>query len=470
MSTSLAATAPHLRPRFWLVPGTLLVLSAALYAAGPALGLAPRTALGAAIGLLCMGLWASAALPEIVTTFLFFALATLTAIVPPPVVFSGFAASAFWLVLSGMVVGLAITRTGLAARIAQALAVPLSRSYPRLIAGVIAITYGLSFVMPSNMGRIALLIPIMQALCDRIGLAPGRKGRTGVMLAVGFGTFLLSASILPANVPNLVMTGAAEQLYGLHFGYLPYFALHAPVIGLGKGLLLIALICLMFPDSLAHEPPLQDGAPPTRWSGAEKRLSVLLVITLALWMSDSVHHISPAWVGLAGAMVCLMPGIGVLPAEAFAQINMRTIFYIAGLLGLIGTVNETGVGSALGHGLVGLMPFSPEAPAANFALLLGLGSVLSLAATANGVPALLTPMAKELSAATGFSLPAVLLTQVLAFSTVILPYQAPPIIVALELGKVRLADGTRLALASSALTFLLLAPLDYAWWRLLGVI
>ncbi len=467
MTSPLAAPAPHQRARFWLVPGTLLVLSAALFAAGPALGLAPRTALGAAIGLLCMGLWASAALPEIVTTFLFFALATLTAIVPPPVVFSGFAASAFWLVLSGMVVGLAITRTGLAARIAQALAVPLSRSYPRLIAGVILITYGLSFVMPSNMGRIALLIPIMQALCDRIGLAPGRKGRTGVMLAVGFGTFLLSASILPANVPNLVMTGAAEQLYGLHFGYLPYFALHAPVIGLGKGLLLIALICLMFPDRLGAATTAQAQGP---WSPAEKRLAVLLVLTLALWMSDSMHHISPAWVGLAGALLCLMPGVGVLPAEAFAQINMRTIFYIAGLLGLIATVNETGVGSALGHALVALMPFTPDAPAANFSLLVALGSALSLAATANGVPALLTPIAKELSVATGFTLPAVLMSQVLAFSTVILPYQAPPIIVALELGKVRLADGTRLALASSALTFLILAPLDYAWWRLLGVI
>ncbi|WP_084540072.1 SLC13 family permease [Azorhizobium doebereinerae] len=463
---SAGITAP--RPGFWRVPGALLLLSAALYAAGPALGLAPRTALGAAVGLLCMGLWASAALPEIVTTFLFFALATLTALAPPQVVFSGFAASAFWLVLSGMVVGLAIARTGLAARIAGALAAPLSRSYPQLIAGVICITYGLSFVMPSNMGRIALLIPIMQALCDRIGLAPGRPGRTGVMLAVGFGTFLLSASILPANVPNLVMTGAAEQLYGLHFGYLPYLALHAPVVGLGKGVLLIALICLLFPDRLDGT----IGPAPERagWSRAERRLALLLVLTLALWMSDSLHHISPAWIGLAGAALCLMPGIGVLPPEAFGQINMRTIFYVAGLLGLVATVNATGVGDALGHGLVALMPFAPGAPAQNFALLLALGSALSLAATANGVPALLTPMARELAAATGFSVEAVVLTQVLAFSTVILPYQAPPIIVAVELGKVRLGDATRLALASSALTFLLLAPLDYAWWRFLGVI
>lgn len=456
------------RPGFWIVPGLLLLASAALYALGPALGLAPRTALGAAMGLLCMGLWASAALPEIVTSFLFFALATLTAVVPPPVAFSGFAASAFWLVLSGMVVGLAISRTGLAARIASALAVPLSRSYPRLIAGVIVLTYGLSFVMPSNMGRIALLVPIMLALCDRIGLTPGRPGRTGVILAVGFGTFLLSASILPANVPNLVMTGAAEQLYGLHFGYLPYLALHAPVVGLGKGLLLIVLIVRMFPDRLDGAPPAAVDA--TAWSAAEKRLAGLLVLTLALWMSDSLHHISPAWIGVAGAALCLMPGLGVLPPEAFNQINMRTLFYVAALLGLVAMVNATGVGDVLGHRLAALMPFAPDAPASNFALLVALASVVSLAVSVNGVPALLTPMAKELSAATGFSLEAVVLAQVVAFSIVILPYQAPPIVVAVELGKVRLADATRLALASAALSFLLLVPLDYGWWRLLGMI
>lgn len=455
-------------PGFWKVPVLLLLLAAALYAAGPLLGLPSRTALGAAIGLLCMGLWATAALPEIVTTFLFFALATLTAVAPPPVVFSGFAASAFWLVLSGMVVGLAISRTGLAARVAEMLVRPLSGSYAKLIAGVVALSYGLAFVMPSNMGRIALLMPVMLALCDRIGLGPGRRGRTGVALAVGFGTFLLSASILPANVPNLVMAGAAEQVYGLHFGYLPYLVLHAPVIGIGKGIMLSLLIPRLFPDRLEPATGPAPDVPP--WSAAERRLSVLLGLTLLLWMTDGLHHISPAWIGIAGATLCLLPGIGVLPPEAFGQVNMRTVFYIGALLGLVAMVNAAGVGDVLGQALVGRLPFSPDAPAANFAWLLVLASATGLALTCNGVPALLTPLAQEMATATGFSLKAVVMTQVVAFSTVILPYQAPPVIVAIELGNVRMADATRLALASAAITFLLLVPLDYAWWRLLGAI
>lgn len=81
--------------------------------------------------------------------------------------------------------------------------------------------------MPSNMGRIALLMPIVAAMAKRAGIPDGSRAWFGLALAVGFGTFQLSATILPANVPNLVMSGAAEGSYGIHLNYVPYLLLHA---------------------------------------------------------------------------------------------------------------------------------------------------------------------------------------------------------------------------------------------------
>ncbi len=87
--------------------------------------------------------------------------------------------------------------------------------------------------------------------------------------------------------------------------------------------------------------------------------------------------------------------------------------------------------------------------------------------TANGVPALFTTLAQSFSQATGFPLLSVIMIQVLGYSTPLLPYQASPIVVAMALGKVPGRAGIALCLALALVTFLVLLPLDYAWFRLL---
>ncbi|VAS29459.1 di- and tricarboxylate transporter [Klebsiella pneumoniae] len=277
-------------------------------------------------------LWATSLLPEFITALLFFAAAMMAKIAPPEVIFGGFASSAFWLVFSGFVLGIAIRKTGLADRAAQALSARLTDSWPRMVASVVLLSYALAFVMPSNMGRIALLMPIVAAMARRAGIADGSRGWFGLALAVGFGTFQLSATILPANVPNLVMSGAAEGSYGIHLNYVPYLLLHTPVLGWLKGAVLVTLICWLFPGK-PHRP--RDLAPLPPMSRDEKRLAWLLAVVLSLWVTESWHGVGPAWTGLAAAVITLLPRVGFINGEEFASgVNMRTCIYVAGILGL----------------------------------------------------------------------------------------------------------------------------------------
>lgn len=415
-----------------------------------------------------IGLWATARLPEYLVALLFFAAAAVLNLAPPDVLFSGFVSAAFWLVLSGFILGVAIRKVGLADRIARSLAGRLTGSWPRMVGGVVLLTYALAFVMPSNMGRIALLMPIVLALADRAGLAEGSRGRTALALAVGLGTFQLSASILPANVPNLVMSGAAESAYGIHLSYLPYLVLHAPVLGLLKGLALTACLCLLFPAKPCTVLRIEPGEP---LSPAEKRLGALLLATLALWMTDAVHGISPAWIGLSAACICLLPRIGFLTGDEFATgVNIRTCIYVAGILGLTALVNHSGLGTAMGNWLLHLLPLDPASPARSFGALIALSSALNFTVTANGVPALFTPLAQSMAEASGLPLLTILMVQVIGYATPLLPYQASPIVVAMGIGHVKAWDGIRLCLALAAVTFLILVPLDYGWFKLLGLI
>jgi len=301
-----------------------------------------------------VALWATARLPEYLVALLFFAVAMVLHVAPADLVFSGFLSSAFWLVLSGFVLGVAIRKVGLADRAARLLASHLSGSWPRLVGGVVLLTYALAFVMPSNMGRIALLMPVVMALADQAGLAGGSRGRIGLALAVGFGTFQLSTSILPANVPNLVMAGAAETAYGVHFAYLPYLALHAPVLGVLKGVVLAACICLLFP---ARPQPVSTPTRTGPLTAAERRLGLLLLATLALWMTDTLHGVQPAWVGLAAACICLLPRAGFITGDEFATgVNFRTCIYIAGILGVAALVARSGLGNRIGQALLAVAP------------------------------------------------------------------------------------------------------------------
>ena len=61
------------------------------------------------------------------------------------------------------------------------------------------------------------------------------------------------------------------------------------------------------------------------------------------------------------------------------------------------------------------------------------------------------------------------MTQVIAFSTILLPDQVPPVVVGMQLGRVNMLKGTRLILALAGVSILLLLPLNYFWWSLLGL-
>ena len=55
------------------------------------------------------------------------------------------------------------------------------------------------------------------------------------------------------------------------------------------------------------------------------------------------------------------------------------------------------------------------------------------------------------------------------YATPLLPYQASPIVVAINMGKVPARDGIILCLTLAALTFAVLAPLNCLWFRMLGL-
>ena len=69
---------------------------------------------------------------------------------------------------------------------------------------------------------------------------------------------------------------------------------------------------------------------------------------------------------------------------------------------------------------------------------------------------------------TGLPVKTVLMMQVLGFSTMLLPYSSPPVVVALQIAGIRLGDAAKPTLIIAGLSFAVVAPIDFLWWRFLG--
>jgi di/tricarboxylate transporter len=452
-------------------PIALLGLVVLLLLFPPPLGTLPAPVVQAGILVVfTIASWAFGLFAEPVASLTFFLLAVVFQLAKPAVVFSGFQSTAWWLVLGGSITGIAVDVTGLGRRLAGLLFDRATASYGRIVAAVAVTSVGLAFVMPSTAARILLLTPIVLALADRLGLAPGRPGRIGLIMTVVAASNMPPTTILPANIPNAVLLGAADTLYGIKLTYGPYLLLHFPVLGALKTVLLVALVCRLFP-----EPGRLGGvgAPPARapLSRDEIALALILGVALLLFATDFLHGVSPAWVSLGAGLVCLLPAVGLVSPKSFAErANLTVLIYAAGFLGVGAVIADTGLGERLSRELLQLAALAPGDMTVNLAKLAAIGAGLGLLTTLSGYPAVAVPLAQDFATASGIPLYTVLMLQVVVFSTVFLPYQSPPMMIGMQLGGASLRDGARLCLPLAAATVLILLPLDYLWWWLLGYI
>ena len=96
-----------------------------------------------------------------------------TQIAAPTTVFKGFLSSALWLVMGGLLIGTAAERSGFGRWVAKRFLGRFRSSYPMLILGILVGTTTLSFLIPANMGRTAITVPVVMALCREAGYGVG---------------------------------------------------------------------------------------------------------------------------------------------------------------------------------------------------------------------------------------------------------------------------------------------------------
>jgi anion transporter len=442
-----------------------IAAAAGVYLAPPPAGVPVETMHAAALVVFTVGLWAAGALPEHMVGLLFFMLAMALAVAPPQVVFSGFTSATLWLVLGGLIMAEAVNQTGLAQRLAGALFDRFAASYAQLVVAVVVAAVVLSFLVPATVGRILLLLPIVVALAHRVGFEHDSNGYNGLCLAAILVTYQCGTTVLPANAPNLVLAGSAEALYGVQIRYAEYLWSQFPVLGMLKSAAIVGFTLWLFP---ARAAATAHAAAPEPLTPGQRRMGAILIAALALWATDFLHGIQSGWIALAAGIACLLPRVGVMPVSSFHAVRLGPYFYVGATLGLGLVIQKTGLSDGLGQIVHGVLPLEAGADFANFAMLSVLATFAGLFTTNPAQPAVLAPLAESFAQATGWPLKTALMVYAVGFSTFLLPYQVPPAMVGIQVAALRVMPMLRIALPVAAFSLLVMLPLQYLWWRVIG--
>lgn len=446
----------------------LVALGAAAILALPVpVGTGPKVLPALALTVFTVSLWATGSVPEHRAAVAFFILALGFDIAPASVIFSGFRSSAFWLVFGGVIIGVAADRTGLGRVMAHGFVRRLSGSYVQLIAGIVIGAVALAFLIPAAIARLIILMPIVLGLADSLGLKPGSKGRIGMVLATTLGSFYIPMTILPANLPNMVLAGVADSLFDIKMTYGTYLLMHFPITGAIKACLMVAIISVMFRDKIQTGGSLDEDPP--RLGSDGRRMAVIVAITLTAWITDFMHGISPGWVAIAAALVCVLPRVGVIgPADFKKNTSFQTLLFVVAVLALGTVVANSGAGALIADWILAATRFSPNDIFYDYAVFSGMSILFGMFATLPGAIAVLAPFAGEVAQASGVPLFTVLMMLVNGFSTVFFPYQSAPIMIGIRLGGVTMKDALFVTVTLSLMTITMLLPLNYFWWRWLG--
>ena len=448
----------------------IFLISVLLFFSDPPIGVDGQVMRGAAVIVLAIGLWSTAVLPSSFGSLIFLFVAVVLSVAPPKIVFSGFHSGATWLVFGGLILGLGVKKTGLDTRFVRSLLANFPKTYVGMIYGIFWIGTSLAFIIPSASGRVAVLVPIMIALARELGFNDNSpsfgKGRTGLILAATMGTMVPAFNILPANVPNMALYGAVDNVLNIQLTFTEYIWLNFPVMGFFPLIVYPAVIALLFWDTPRYEESKQHS---NLWSGQERRLLIILSIALVLWMTDSFHGISPAWISLGAAILCLLPRVGMLsPTVIGEDINYSPVLFLAGVIGLGAVANHVGLGTLIAENILNILDLDRGNDFQNYVSISITGMIIGLFTTMPAQPPIMVAMTSVLAEATGWSQLSIIMTSITAWGVFPFFYQAPPVVVAVALGNLKISDVTKMLLVYMMIGIFMKLPLHFLWGQYVG--
>jgi anion transporter len=416
-----------------------------------------------AVAALAVGLWGTEALPAGVTgVAVVIALVFLGAVPGIREALVGFADPVAYFLIGVLTIGLAVSHSGLAERVARAFLRGAGGRPRALYVQLLATFPLLTLLLPSATTRTGILVHVYDQALQLSGVPPGAPIARAVMMALNSINRLASTVLLTGGITPIVAAGLIGGL-----SWTRWFAL----MSVPYGVLLLAGALLIYARyGRGFEAALPVTPAPSRepLSAAEWRTAIITAGAALLWLTDALPPTLPALL----AWVCLLaPGLGVLSWSDFERgVGWANFFVIASSLSLAHALVRSGASGWLAGLLVAAAPWAGQRPLAVIAILLAGAAVVRLIVpNITGFLATTIPVAMSVGSLTGLN-PVVcgLVVTIAGDAVLYYPAQSASSLVVYQRGHLSAPEIFRFGVAMTLLAALVVLTVALPYWGAIG--
>ena len=269
-------------------------------------------------------LWMTEAIPNYLTSLIIIISLVLTGVLTEESAYAQLGHKVMWLNIMSFVLASMLVKTGLAKRFALWFIVHFGKKSSSIFISFLVINVVLSAFISATTAKAAILLPIFMVIAAIYGARGGDKknnfGRN-IVLQNLFYINIGASGFLTGSGANLLAAALITGATGVDIYFTDWM----------KGNFLVAIILMFLGYIIAVRVffPLKKEERLPQIPGGMERLKeelhklgkmnfqeiksgVLFITILAFWATDKYHGISPTAVAFLGAVIALLPGIGIL--------------------------------------------------------------------------------------------------------------------------------------------------------------
>lgn len=316
--------------------------------------------------------WISEAVPMAVTSLLPLLVLPTTGILSMEEASSPYGDKYVFLFLGGFLLALALEKWNLHKRLALTIVQKTGTGANRIILGFMLASFAISMWI-SNTATALMMFPIAMSVVNLLLNDPKKEKNRGernfssaMLLGIAYGSSIGGIATLVGSPPNAAAAGILESNHGFILTFFDWFKIGFPF---AIALLLVTftlLVYVLFPNRLGHF-QLGSGMITQElqklggWTGAEKKVFFIFVLTASLWMVQEfiapfllplrISDVSIALLG--GTLLFLIPAKSGSPAllewQDTEKLPWGILLMFGGGLSLAKAFKQSGLLDAVMH-------------------------------------------------------------------------------------------------------------------------